>query len=98
PRHLHSFPTRRSSDLPGPRVIRVTDFLDKDDLVRLYRGADFFVAPYRGEGFGMKILDAFALGLPVLLPEYGGPVDYLVPGTYFRSEDTRLNSSHRTIS
>jgi glycosyltransferase involved in cell wall biosynthesis len=67
----------------GPRIVHLTDFLDKSDLIRLYRGADFFVAPYRGEGFGMKVLDAFAVGLPVLLPEYGGPVDYLVPGTYY---------------
>jgi GT2 family glycosyltransferase/glycosyltransferase involved in cell wall biosynthesis len=58
------------------------DFLPKSDLIRLYRGADAFVAPFRGEGFGMKILDACAVGLPVLSPSYGGPLDYLRPGEF----------------
>ncbi len=61
------------------QIVHITDFLPKDDLIRLYRGADAFVAPFRGEGFGMKIIDAAALGLPVLAPLYGGPADFLHP-------------------
>jgi len=60
-----------------PLIIHFSDFLSKEALIRLYRGADAFVAPFRGEGFGMKVLDACAAGLPVLAPHYGGPADYL---------------------
>src|SRR5262249_9875323 len=59
------------------------EFVEKAELIRLYRGADVFVAPYRGEGFGMKVVDAFAVGMPVLCPHYGGPADYLQPGAYY---------------
>jgi glycosyltransferase involved in cell wall biosynthesis len=67
----------------GPRVIHLREFMDKDALVRLYRGADFCVAPFRGEGFGVKLLDAAAAGTPILAPAYGGPVDFLQPGSFF---------------
>src|SRR5262249_27497398 len=67
----------------GPRIIHLMEFLDKEALVRLYRGADYFVAPFRGEGFSAKLLDAAAVGLPILAPAYGGPVDFLKPGSYF---------------
>ncbi len=52
-------------------------FLSKQELAKLYYKADAFIAPYRGEGFGMKILDAAAAGLPIICPDYGGPKDYL---------------------
>jgi GT2 family glycosyltransferase len=64
-------------------VVHVDAFLTKEALIELYRGADAFVAPFRGEGFGMKILDACAVGLPVLAPHYGGPADYLQPGDFY---------------
>ena len=40
------------------------------------------MAPFRGEGFGMKIIDAMALGLPVLIPAFGGVTEFLVEGGY----------------
>ncbi|HLW67020.1 MAG TPA: glycosyltransferase [Gemmataceae bacterium] len=67
----------------GPRIVHLLEFVSKDELIQLYRGADAFVAPFRGEGFGMKIIDALALGLPVVCPNYGGPADYLCDGAYF---------------
>ena len=64
------------------RIEHVREFVPKEKLIALYRGADAFVAPFRGEGFGMKIIDACAVGLPVLAPAYGGPLDYLRPGEF----------------
>jgi GT2 family glycosyltransferase/glycosyltransferase involved in cell wall biosynthesis len=65
------------------QIFHVDVFMEKRELIELYRGADAFVAPFRGEGFGMKILDACAVGLPILAPQYGGPADYLNPGDFF---------------
>ena len=67
----------------GCQIIHLDTFLTKRALIALYRGADAFVAPFRGEGFGMKILDACAVGLPVVAPHYGGPADFLRLGDFF---------------
>ncbi|MGE5660418.1 MAG: glycosyltransferase family 4 protein [Actinomycetota bacterium] len=48
----------------------------KQELANLYLSADAFIAPFRGEGFAIKVLDALAAGLPVAIPLYGGPTEY----------------------
>ena len=64
----------------GPRIEYVSEFTDKRELIRLYKSCDAFVSAHRGEGFGMKILDAMACGLPVITPLFGGPTAYCEPG------------------
>ncbi|MGB3534909.1 MAG: glycosyltransferase family 4 protein [Microcoleaceae cyanobacterium] len=54
----------------------VRRLLNREDLGKLYLLADAVIAPFRGEGFAIKLLDAFAAGLPVAMPLYGGPTEY----------------------
>jgi glycosyltransferase involved in cell wall biosynthesis len=61
------------------RIEYVTAFTSKRELIGLYRSANAFVSAHRGEGFGMKILDAMACGLPVITPLFGGPTEYCTP-------------------
>jgi len=60
----------------GPRLEYRGEFTDKHELIRLYKSSDAYVSAHRGEGFGMKILDAMACGLPVVTPLFGGPTAY----------------------
>jgi GT2 family glycosyltransferase len=70
----------RLQDAAGKaRTEYVTQFTTKERLIELYRSCHAFVSPHRAEGFGMKILDAVACGLPVIAPLFGGPVDFLAP-------------------
>jgi glycosyltransferase involved in cell wall biosynthesis len=46
------------------------------EMVQLYRQADCFVLPTRIEGFGMPILEAMATGLPVIVTDYSGHLDF----------------------
>jgi glycosyltransferase involved in cell wall biosynthesis len=68
--------TRRPAAAP-PGVIVVDDCSDAE-LVALYRGALFVVAPSPYEGFGLPVLEAMSCGAPVLaahggaLAEIGG--------------------------
>ena len=57
--------------------VRILDALGDADLVATYRGADAFVLPTRGEGFGRPMLEAAAVGLPVITTRWSGPCDFL---------------------
>jgi GT2 family glycosyltransferase/glycosyltransferase involved in cell wall biosynthesis len=79
--------SRRLRDLVAahpdlPPVTWHETFLSKPDLLRLYGEMDLLVCPFRGEGYAMKIVDAMAIGLPVMMPAFGGPLDYAPPGGF----------------
>jgi len=60
----------------GPKIEYISEFTDKRALIGLYQSSDAFVSAHRGEGFGMKILDAMACGVPVIAPLFGGVTAY----------------------
>ena len=64
------------SQSEGPEILYYAQFIAKPELGAFYSACQAFVSPYRGEGFGMKILDAAVLGLPLVAPAYGGPTDF----------------------
>ncbi|XP_057770304.1 uncharacterized protein LOC130990119 [Salvia miltiorrhiza] len=47
------------------------------DLPRLYKAADAFVLPSRGEGWGRPVVEAMAMALPVIATNWSGPTEYL---------------------
>lgn len=61
-----------------PKVVWHESFLSKENLIRLYGEMDLMVSPFRGEGYAMKIIDAMAVGLPVMMPAFGGPMEYAI--------------------
>ncbi len=69
-----------------PRMLVLLDEFDENKLAELYRGSDVVVLPYRGEGFGMPLVEAMACGKPVIATAEGPapefcPADcsYLIP-------------------
>lgn len=58
------------------------DYLPEDRIADLYRMADCFVSPTKGEAFGMTILNAMASGLPVVVTKdrNAGHLDFCPKG------------------
>ncbi|MGD9570723.1 MAG: glycosyltransferase [Thermoleophilia bacterium] len=60
-----------------PDVVIVDDLLDPGAMAGLYRAADVYVAPTRGEGWGRPITEAMALGLPAIATSWSGPAEFV---------------------
>ncbi|HWA51988.1 MAG TPA: glycosyltransferase family 1 protein [Patescibacteria group bacterium] len=66
------------------RKVVFTDFIDEKDKFALIKGAKMFVLPSFWEGFGLDILTAFSLNVPVVasnvgsLPEVVGNAGFLI--------------------
>lgn len=89
-RHAADSIRRLAEDPDAPEIVYLEAPLDEDDMPRLYAACDALVHPYRGEGFGLPIIEAMACGKPVILTS-GGACDELAPeNTIFPVRAERL--------
>jgi glycosyltransferase involved in cell wall biosynthesis len=58
-------------------TVRLHGWLSRPDAVSIIREADVFVMPSLRECGGTAILEAMALGKPVITTNWGGPADYV---------------------
>jgi len=79
-------------DLPptAPIVVMLNPKFTAHQMGSLYRSADAFVLPTRGEGWGMPVLEAMACGLPTIATRWSGPADFLHEGIGYPLEPLRL--------
>ncbi len=73
---------RVAAGVPSPRPPRVeilTEDLTPEEIAMLYRSADCYVMPSRGEAIGLPYLESMASGLPVIATGWGGQIEFLGP-------------------
>lgn len=51
----------------------------RDRVIELMQGADLFAHPSNGESFGVVLIEAMAVGVPVLATASSGPLDIVTP-------------------
>jgi glycosyltransferase involved in cell wall biosynthesis len=69
---------RAAQALPNaPEILYLDEELPPDSLPGLYAACDCLVLPYRGEGFGLPVLEAMACGLPVIVTAGGATDDFV---------------------
>jgi len=85
--HVASLSGRR--DIPP--VLYIDTYYTDSALADLYRAATALVAPYRGEGFGLPILEAMACGVPTIATRGGASDD-------FTTKETTIHIDAKPIS
>jgi len=76
-----------------------SQYRDEKELVTFYQRANCFVAPTRGEGFGLTILNALACGLPVIVTKdnNSGHMDFCKgnPNVFWIDAPTSIQGDRR---
>lgn len=71
-------------DQTAPEVVYLHEQFVPSQLATLYAACHCLVAPYRGEGFGLPVLEAMACGLPAIVPAGGPTDDFVTDATGYR--------------
>jgi glycosyltransferase involved in cell wall biosynthesis len=77
------------------RIVAINEQLSPADVHALYRAADVVVCASRGEGFGLPLAEALALGKPVIATAHGGQMDFCTPDNAWLCDyDFAYTTSH----
>ncbi len=79
-----------AADPGAPELVVLDDELTDEDVVRLYRTCGALAFPYRGEGFGLPMLEALACGLPVIATAGGAADAFLDDDVAYRIPAKRV--------
>jgi glycosyltransferase involved in cell wall biosynthesis len=60
-----------------PRIEVLSKELSSQDMPRLYKNFDCFVLATRGEGWGLPIIEAMAMEIPVIVTNWSGPTEFV---------------------
>jgi len=81
-----------------PQVQFIFDYIPDDELPSVYACADVYLAPTRGEAWGLPIIQAMSCGLAPIVTAWGGQMDYcnkhnsfLIPLEKFDIMDDKVN-------
>ncbi len=78
---------------PAPvlgRVKVIQDNLNLQQLRTLYNISDWYVSPYRAEGFNLPVCEALVCGTPAIVTEGGATEDFVSVNSGFKIQSTMM--------
>ena len=71
----------------------IEQFLEQEAILDMLQRVDVLLQPSRAEGFGLGVLQGMAIGLPAIVPRYGGFLDFVTDETSYIF-DVALENCH----
>lgn len=78
----------------APEILYLDCEMADEDMAGLYTACDCIVHPYRGEGFGLPVLEGMACGLPAIVTGGGATDDFAVEPYVWRLPATKQRVGH----
>ena len=66
-----------------PHFCIITETITETELAGLYKSADAFVLPTRGEGWCLPAIEAMSMGLPTIATAWGGQTEFMTRDNSF---------------
>jgi len=85
------------SDPDAPEILYMKDMLAESDMPGLFTACDCLVHPYRGEGFGLPVLEAMACAVPVIVTAGGATDDFCTAETGYLVQSRRKSFVSKDI-
>jgi glycosyltransferase involved in cell wall biosynthesis len=63
----------------NPAVSIIDEYMERSEVLDLMAAADVYVSLHAAEGLGLTLLEAMALGTPVICTGYSGNLDFTTP-------------------
>ena len=92
----HAPPRELRDALDGADAIIVDRTLSREETWGLIAACDAFVSLHRGEGFGLVIAEAMALGKPVVATGYSGNTDFMTAENSYAVDFRLVRSEARS--
>lgn len=78
--NLNKFPASQKEILglaeQFPAITVIDEYMAREDVMDLMAASDVYVSLHAAEGFGLTLLEAMALGTPVICTAYSGNMDF----------------------
>ena len=92
--NLRNETLRARDDPQQPEILYFENRWTMGQLAGLYTACNCLLLPYRGEGFGLTVLEAMACGIPAIVPRGGSSDDFVTDETGFLLNSRLVETRH----
>lgn len=76
----------------------IFEHLPDGEMPSLYKSANVYICPTRGEAWGLPIIQAMSCGIPSIVPDWGGQMDYCNKKTSLLIKTEKFDTMHDKVN
>jgi glycosyltransferase involved in cell wall biosynthesis len=81
-----------------PKIEFIFGHISDPEMPSVFKCADVYVCPTRGEAWGLPIIQAMSCGVPAVIPEWGGQTDYCNKKNSFLIKTEKFDTIHDKVN